>query len=110
MKIVEKSDSSIRLYIVRESDILETVTKLREKSLKTIPCTMKIHQVITDAFERIKFRCVSCMCNADTCIGHTFDSFDVSQHKNSGNGDKDQNMNQENHLQTPRPSRKPTQI
>jgi len=101
MKIVEKSDSSIRLYIVRESDILETETKLREKSLKTIPGTMKIHQVITDDFERIKFRCVSCMCNADTCIGHTFDSFDFSQHKNSGNGDKDQNMNQENHFQTP---------
>jgi len=86
--------------MVQEKNILEIENKSKKKTLKTVPGTMKIHQVITDQPESIKSQSVSCTCYSDTCMGHTLDRFDFRETKNTETTENNE-LNQENQAQMP---------
>ena len=44
MKVLKTANTTVKLYLVTEKEI-ETVRELLPKSLKSVPETMKIHQV-----------------------------------------------------------------
>ncbi|KAK3108762.1 hypothetical protein FSP39_015119 [Pinctada imbricata] len=61
------SSTSIYLYKVDQSDIDTVGESLKNVNLKTVPGTMKLHQVITNVSCTIRFREVSCTPFA-TCV------------------------------------------
>ena len=66
-----------KLYIIDDFDIKEVEKCLHEKTLKTIPGTMKLHQVIVTSPEHLQFRDASCTCLEKTCPSHSLHEFSV---------------------------------
>lgn len=57
-----KGDSSILLYLVEEAEIDSIQNNLEREPLKTVPGTMRLHQIVTDQPKHIRYRDVSCIC------------------------------------------------
>ncbi|CAG2186302.1 unnamed protein product [Mytilus edulis] len=70
-----ETGTKIKLYEVKEPDVLE-VDKRIPIPLKTIPGTMKIHQIFTESERKLRYRGISCI---DVhCSDHLCDSFEFS--------------------------------
>ncbi|KAL5010757.1 hypothetical protein ScPMuIL_013062 [Solemya velum] len=80
-----QKNSTIYLYEVKEAQITAIEEILERQTLKPVPGTMKLHQVILDKSPgHILYRDISCMCLEKTCDGHalkTF-SFPINTRKN----------------------------
>jgi len=72
---IESSESQIKLFIVGETEIKQMETKIKQASPKTVPGTMRTHQVLTVSPGEIQYRDVSCSCFANTCPDHSLQSF-----------------------------------
>lgn len=75
VKTLQETNISINLYIVQQDEINEIDRKIKLQELKSVPGTMKLHQVITSEYGKIRYRDVSCNCLEKTCIGHTLQDF-----------------------------------
>ncbi|KAL5015984.1 hypothetical protein ScPMuIL_005573 [Solemya velum] len=71
--------TSVELFLVHDTDILEMEDKLKARTLKTVPGTLRLHQVTTTAPGQIKFRDVSCTCTEHVCDGHTLRDFSFTE-------------------------------
>ena len=72
---LSQTDTSIHLYTITADDIEVVEKEVEDKTLKTVPGTMKLHQVIVVAPELIKCREVSCKCMETACPGHCLREF-----------------------------------
>jgi hypothetical protein len=50
------------VYQIQEQDINEIERKMKDKNLKAIHGTMKIHPLTTEQSEEVKHRQISCVC------------------------------------------------
>ncbi|XP_070182136.1 uncharacterized protein [Littorina saxatilis] len=65
-----KPSTSIKLYTIQGSDIMAVEKRICNKTLKTVPGTMNIHQILVVSPEQIRCRDISCTCVQDTCPDH----------------------------------------
>lgn len=77
-KQIWEANSSVNVYLIKEKDILDIESKVRSSNLKTIPGTMKIHQLFTEKTGSVRYRSVSCECYEKVCDGHDLQSFTFS--------------------------------
>ena len=80
---LNKEESQIKLYFVEESSI-NMMDAGCSTSVKTIPGTMKMHQLFTDAELRIAYRNLSCFCTRPTicsCYGLHYSRFSAQRHE-----------------------------
>jgi hypothetical protein len=75
IKEMHESGSKVEVYQIQEQDIKETERKVKDKNLKAIPGTIKIHQLTTEQSEEVKHRQSSCVCYDKFCNGHELCSF-----------------------------------
>lgn len=59
---VTKSSEKVHLYEIDEHMVRQIEEKIKDKTVKTIPGTMKMHQLITEIPEVVKNRGTSCLC------------------------------------------------
>jgi len=62
VKTLQERETSINLYIVQQDEINKIDRKIKLQELKSVPGTMKLHQVITSEYDKIRYRDVSCNC------------------------------------------------
>lgn len=70
-----ESSENVELYEINEQDIRAIEEKIKDKLLKPIPGTMKVHQLITEHPGEITHREISCTYIDNCCIGHNFSEF-----------------------------------
>jgi len=58
-----QSQTHIKLFYVDASTVAKACAELAEKSVNSVPGTMRIHQILTTERGKIKFRDVSCFCS-----------------------------------------------
>lgn len=74
---MNKAGRTSKLYIIDDFDLKEVEKCLYKKTLKTIPGTMKLHQLIVTSPEHLQFRDVSCTCLEKTCPNLSFHEISV---------------------------------
>jgi hypothetical protein len=72
---MHESGSKVEVYQIQEQDINEIERKMKDKNIKAIPGTMKIHQLTTEQSEEVKHRQISCVCYDEFCNVHELCSF-----------------------------------
>lgn len=60
---ISQSQTHIKLFYVDASTVAKACAELAEKSVNSVPGTMRIHQILTTERGKIKFRDVSCFCS-----------------------------------------------
>lgn len=58
---------SVKCYYIKTEHIVE-ISKLLPPTIKTIPGTRSIHQIVTLNYNQIKHRILSCFCSLDDCF------------------------------------------
>lgn len=89
------SNTSVQVFLIPSSAVEDKIKCLDTNKIKTIPGTMKIHQVICDGSNTIRYRPLSCYCTKNTCVcfgvkEHIFPSLEApivsqSYHDDKGN-------------------------
>ena len=74
-----KDETVIKLYEIKESDILEVDRNI--PPLKTVPRTMKIHQLYTESKGKISYRDISCI--DIRCSDHPCEHFEFPTYENT---------------------------
>ena len=74
---MHESGSKVEVYQIQEQDINEIERKMKDKNLKAIPGTIKIHQLTTEQSEEVKHRQISCVCYDKFCNVHELCSFKI---------------------------------
>jgi hypothetical protein len=74
---MHESGSKVEVYQIQEQDINEIERKMKDKNLKAIPGTMKIHPLTTEQSEEVKQRQISCVCYDKICNVHELCSFKI---------------------------------
>ncbi|KAK6183523.1 hypothetical protein SNE40_010993 [Patella caerulea] len=69
MNALQKAGTTVKLYVIEEPDIKCVETSLNI-TLKRVPGTMKMHQLITTSPGVLKYRDVSCICVDAPCSTH----------------------------------------
>ena len=73
---LETSGSTVALYQVEKEKIQHFEDKLKQQgTIKTVPGTLRIHQVFVSSFGKIKYRDVSCECYSSPCEFHNLKLF-----------------------------------
>ncbi|KAL8600087.1 hypothetical protein ACOMHN_051633 [Nucella lapillus] len=70
-----KTRTSINLNVISDDDIKAVEKQIKNKTLKTVPGTMKLHQLILVAPMVVKYRDVSCTCTDTPCPDHILRDF-----------------------------------
>ncbi|XP_041368077.1 uncharacterized protein LOC121382620 [Gigantopelta aegis] len=73
--VLQKACPSVKLFPIKPSNISAKELKIKALSLKTVPGTMKIHQIVTTCPYKITYSGVSCTCLEETCTHHKFQTF-----------------------------------
>lgn len=66
------NESSTQCYLVKESEINNIQSSLQKQKLKTVPGTMKLHQLLVIGDNEIAYRDASCNCRYSQESGHIF--------------------------------------
>ena len=76
---ISKACPSVRLYLIKSSEIATKQKQLQKATLKTVPGTMKIHYVRTSQPYSIQYADVSCLCLKEACVHQAYRSFTFSR-------------------------------
>ncbi|CAC5360184.1 unnamed protein product [Mytilus coruscus] len=91
---IKASGSRVYVYEIQEHDITSIESNILNKHLKTVPGTMKIHQVITNQPGEISHRLVSWTCKEKICNDHELSHFTFSSNADAEKSSrKDDNAN-----------------
>ena len=72
-----QKNTKIQLYEVSQEEISAVEENIEDITLKTVPGTMKLHQVFVCGEQKISYRDVSCTCYETPCPGHELREFSV---------------------------------
>ena len=109
---MHQSGSKVEVYQIQEQDIKEIERKMKDKNLKAIHGTMKIHPLTTEQSEEVKHRQISCVCYDKFCNVHELCSFKIpsgsEKSKQSCSKESKQNSTQDSYQYSRAPSDRET--
>jgi len=56
------TNTAVKIFYIKEATVEKAIQKMPQR-LPAVPCTMRIHQVITQAPGKLTYRDVSCLCS-----------------------------------------------